>query len=220
MMLTENFQLTIPTHINFTLYKYDLIDSLIISRVFKECKNYSIVSSVHKVKVSDFMNSLTSSPRLNAELKRMSNEIDHPNFKPNSIYFINTIINSLSNLDWISFRVSHEKEYSRIIKLKDQELLNFYYRIEEGYLDLPSVLTRKELDLFNKLLISLGAIPNDYLRRASYFYIKASSLLELLVATKFSDKGSEVADTILDLIDPKIDEDDPLLTVKTDYTLY
>ena len=42
MMLVDNrFELEIPTHIAFTLYKNDYVDNLIISKVKKECKNKS-----------------------------------------------------------------------------------------------------------------------------------------------------------------------------------
>ena len=41
MLVDNRFELEIPTHIAFTLYKNDYIDNLIISKVKKECKNES-----------------------------------------------------------------------------------------------------------------------------------------------------------------------------------
>ncbi len=44
MMLIDNtFELGIPTHISFTLFKYDYFDSILLSRVNKEFKNLSNV---------------------------------------------------------------------------------------------------------------------------------------------------------------------------------
>ena len=37
MLIDSTFELGIPTHISFTLFKYDYFDSVIISRVRKEC---------------------------------------------------------------------------------------------------------------------------------------------------------------------------------------
>jgi hypothetical protein len=219
-MLIENFQLSVPTHISFTLYKYNLIDSLIISNVFKECKNYSVTPGVYKIKASNLINTINLSPRLSAELKKTTAEVGDSKFRPNSVYFINNIIKSLPNLDWVSFKVSDETEYSRVLKYEDQELTSFYYRIEEGYLDLPKIFNRTELDEFNKALISIGVMPNNYLERYSYISIEASDLLDLMATTDYIEGGSTISNRILNILDLKIDEDNPVLIVKTDYTLY
>jgi len=219
-MITEKFQLTIPTHISFTLYKYDYIDSVIISRVLKECKNYSSTSDTYKIKKEDFINSIKSSSRLRAEIKRIKNQEGNPNFKPNSIYFLFNIIESLVNLDWVSFNISHDKEYSRLSKFNKQEVLNFYYKIKEGYVDLPSLLGREKLDLFNMMLISLSIIDNNFLNRSSYFYIKASDFIDILTSSVFNPSLVSISDDILSMIDHKIDEDNPVLLIKTDYTIY
>jgi len=219
-MITEKFQLTIPTHISFTLYKYDYIDSIIISRVLKECKNYSSTSSVYKIKKEDFINSIKSSPRLRAEIKRIKNQEGNPNFKPNSIYFLFNIVESLINLEWVSFNISHDKEYTRLSKFNKQEFLNFYYKIKEGYVDLPNLLKREKLDLFNIMLIDLNIIDNNYLNRSSYFYIKASNFIDILTSSVFNSSLISISDDILNMIDHKIDEDNPVLLIKTDYTIY
>ena len=55
MMLIDNqFELEIPTHISFTLYKNDYIDNLIISRVKKECRNESKKKNEFIVSLDDF----------------------------------------------------------------------------------------------------------------------------------------------------------------------
>lgn len=219
-MLTKKFQLTVPTHISFTLYRYDHIDSIIISTILKECRNYSNKSDIYKIRKGDFINAIKISPRLRSEKKKANENKSNPNFKPNSIYFIFNILNGLTNLEWITFNVSHDKEYSRIVKLNDQEIINFYYKIKEGCVDLPKILNRENLDTFNMIFIKLGVIDNNYLNRSSYFYLNASDFIDIITMELFNSSTNSISDNILEMIDPKIDEDNPLLLIKTDYTLY
>ena len=70
MYIEENFELTIPTNISFTLFKYDYIDSVIISRIFKECKRIPTgKKGVSKIAVDSFKHAILSSARLRKELQ-------------------------------------------------------------------------------------------------------------------------------------------------------
>ena len=61
MMLVDNrFELEIPTHIAFTLYKNDYVDNLIISKVKKECKNKSKKDNEFIVSLDGFRNAITT----------------------------------------------------------------------------------------------------------------------------------------------------------------
>ena len=171
-MITRNeFELGIPTNISFTLYKYDYIDSLIISRVLKECKNHPTgQKGVYKISVEGFRRAIESSSRLTKEVERAKLvAIPTPNLKVNSIFFLWNILDALVNLKWLTFKISEEKEYSRIMEVHDREILTFQYSIEEGVFALSEILTREELDEFNKEIISLGLMENKYFDRVSYF---------------------------------------------------
>ena len=69
MLIDNKFELGIPTHIYFILYKFDHIDSMIISRVIKECKNWNTDTdeSLFTVDVESFKASLKGNKRLNKE---------------------------------------------------------------------------------------------------------------------------------------------------------
>ena len=101
---------------------------------------------------------------------------------------------------------------------KGGEVLSFYFKILEGVFDLTKILERKELDNFNKTLIDVGILKNQYLQRAPYFYMKATVLFDIL--TTMETQGKLSSFNFLAEIDNKLDEDDPILTVKTDYTPY
>ena len=222
MMLIDNqFELEIPTHIAFTLYKNDYIDNLIISKVKKECRNESDKKNEFIISLDEFQYAIQKSAFLRAELKKTLDQdmLPNPNFKPNSIFFLQSIINRLPNLSMITFKISDEKVFSRLIKVEGgRQIVSFHFNIIEGIFDLTQILDRKQLDTFNKKFIDIGILSNKYLDRASHFYIKAALLFDILAEME----ESQIMDAfdIITSIDPKIEEDDPILLVKTDYTPY
>ena len=218
--IDKQFELEIPTHIAFTLYKNDYIDNLIISRVKKECKNESENPSEFIVSLDQFERAIKTSSFLRAELQK-TNDYDSPDpeFKPNSIFFLKSILDRLSNLERITFKISNDKIFSRLIKLENgREIVSFHFNIVEGIFDLTQILDREQLDTFNKKFIEIGILSNKYLERSSHFYIKAILLFDILAEME----ESQIIDAfgIITALDPKIEEDDPTLLVKTDYTSY
>ena len=222
MMLIDNiFELEIPTHIAFTLYKNDYIDGLIISKVKKECKNKSKNINEFIVSLEEFQNAIKTSTFLRAELKKTIDQdlLPNPNFKPNSIFFLQSIINRLPNLENITFKISDEKIFSRLVKVDGgREIVSFHFNIIEGTFDLTKILDRVQLDTFNKRFMNVGIMKNKYLERSSYFYIKATTLFDIL--SEMDEAQVLDAFEIITSVDPKIEEDDPILLVKTDYTPY
>lgn len=222
MMLIDNkFELEIPTHIAFTLYKNDYVDNLIISKVKKECRNESKNDNEFIVSLEGFQNAIKASTFLRAELKKTIDQdlLPNPNFKPNSIFFLQSIINRLPNLNKITFKISDEKIFSRLVKVDGgREIVSFHFNIIEGTFDLTKILDRVQLDTFNKRFMDVGIMKNKYLERISYFYIKATVLFDIL--SEMDEAQVFDAFDIITSVDPKIEEDDPILLVKTDYTPY
>ena len=219
--IDKQFELEIPTHIVFTLYKNDYIDNLIISKVKKECKNKSDNPSEFNVPIEQFERAIKTSAFLRAELQKTLDQaiLPNPNFKPNSIFFLQAIINRLVNLETITFKISNEKIFSRLVKVGDgREVVSFHFNIIEGTFDLTKILNREQLDTFNKRFMDVGIMKNKYLERTSYFYIKAVTLFDIL--SEMDEAQILNAFDIITAVDPKIEEDDPILLVKTDYTPY
>lgn len=221
MLIDNTFELGIPTHISFTLFKYDYFDSIIISRVKKECKNMSKIDGEFTVKKSSFINAVKTSKRIRSEISKAEEFgfVPNPALKPNSIYFLWSIFKRLENLEFLTFRVNDDKKYTRLIKNESgTQILSFHFSIVEGIFDLTQLLGREELDIFNKTLIDFRIMKNKYLERKPYFYMKASAIMDILAAMEAEGKLNAYG--MLDYIDPKLEEDDPILIVKTDYTPY
>jgi len=222
MMLIDNkFELEIPTHIKFTLYKFDYIDSIIISRVLKECKNWNTgENEIYTIKVNSFKAALLNNRRLKNEINKAkeSGLLSRPDNKPNSVTFLWSILDKLPNIEWLSFNISYDKTFTRLVRLEKQKVLNFYFKIEEGVFNLCKIFDREALDIINKKIIQFGLMPNKYLERSPYFYMQASFLFEVLEDLEM--EGELETFEILDSIDPKLEEDDPMLLIITDYTSY
>jgi hypothetical protein len=221
MLIDNKFEFEIPTHIKFTLYKSDYIDSIIISRVLKECKNWNNTGdNIYTVKAESFKSAILSSARLKSEVTKIQahNSESNPNVKHNSITFLWFIFKKLPNLDWLSFNISLDKNFTRVIKFENKEILNFFFKIEEGIFNLTKVFDRKSLDIINRKKIEFGLMPNSYLDRLPYFYLNASVLFDILI--ELEADGLLNTFDLLDQIDHKLEEDNPLLLVITDYTSY
>jgi hypothetical protein len=221
MLIDNKFELEIPTHISFTLYKNDYIDNLIISKVKKECKNESTKNNEFIVSLEDFEAAIRTSSFLRAELNKTLSQdlLPNPNFKPNSIFFLQSIISRLPNLHKITFKISDEKIFSRLVKVEGgREIVSFHFNIIEGTFDLTKILDREQLDTFNKRFMDVGIMKNKYLERIPYFYIKATTLFDVL--SEMEEAQVFDAFEIITSVDPKLEEDDPILLVKTDYTPY
>jgi hypothetical protein len=221
MLIDNTFEFGIPTHISFTLYKFDYIDSIIISRVLKECKNWNTTNeNTYTIKVDSFKSAIIGSKRLRTEIQKteIHGLSPMPGLKPNSISFLWSILERLPNLDWLTFDISYDKKFTRLIKIENKEVQSFYFRIDEGIFDLTRVFDRTSLDVINRKIIQFGVMPNKYLERLPYFYMKASLLFEVLGQLEMDESLNTFE--LLDQIDPKLEEDDPILLVITDYTPY
>ena len=223
IVINNDFELQIPRHIKFTLYKHDYIDNLIMSRVKKECKNLSNNPNVEfELTLESFEAAMKTSAFLLAELRKLKKDDDYipaPDFKPNSVYFLRSIIDRLPNLERIIFKTSNAKQFSRLVKTESgKQIVSFHFNIIEGIFDLTQILDRQQLDTFNIYFIEIGILKNKYLERESYFYIHAHDLFDIIADMDSLDMMETIE--LITAIDPKIEEDNPVLLVKTDYTPY
>ena len=130
-----------------------------------------------------------------------------------------SIINRLPNLEKITFKIADDKIFSRLVKVEgNREIVSFHFNILEGTFDLTKLLDRTQLDNFNRRFMDVGIMKNKYLERSAYFYIKATVLFDVL--SDLDEAQVLEAFDVISAVDPKIEEDDPILLVKTDYTPY
>ena len=220
MMITENiFELSIPTHISCFLYENDEIDNILISAL-NDCKNFSIekTENLYTVKANDLLKVFKKNKDVKEVIINIDNTINTLEFKPNSIYFLLNILNKLKNLKLITFFIKNDINHSKITKNDIKTMSFFSFTIIEGVFDLTKIFDRKNLDNFNKNLIAMNVLPSKYMDRIPYFYMKTDVLLSIIQA--MIDNGGLVNFNLNNYIDIKLEKDDPLLLVKTDYSIY
>jgi hypothetical protein len=216
MLIDSEFHYSIPTKIRFTLNKFNIIDNLIISQVSKECKNYNPTEGQYLIKVEDFKKSLLSNRRLKYDIENRNSLSEDNSFS--SVAILWKIIEKFKNLEFISFNVSLDEKFTRLAKLENKNFLVFNFKIDQGTFDLTKIFDIHQLKVINKRFIELGYISNKYLLRNSYFYIPTVDCFDILAELEIEGLLSTL--DILDTLDPKLEDDNPILLVKTDYSLY
>lgn len=211
------FHYNFCTHIKFVLYKFDYIDSIIISKLKKNYTNYSKDSISLKHSVEDVKHVIKSTPRLYKFVK--SYEKNNSSVDLNSAVFIWNLVSQMNNLEYVSFSISDKKDYSRIFTHEGMQMYGYPYKVKAGYLNLSNHLSRHAIDLVNLKLIKDEYMENKYMLRRGYFYFNGNSFINMLAEIDMESNNTEIFN-LLNLFDDKIDTDNPVLLVQTDYSMY
>lgn len=204
------------------LYTKNHVDSYLLQDLNNKCngipdpynKNYFYVS------VSEVMTllrdkkytTLIDSFQKNSDMQLIANG--------NSVYFIHNLIKYYHNLTML--KIKPMKTDSSIITRDHVDVFSYMFRVSYGILDFSKYLTPSRLKMLNMLFLEKGYLSNKYLRRKSYFNIPTQDLMNLFNTYEpntsqkmdFLNTASEV---IFEIIDPKIEDDNPSILVKTDY---
>ena len=219
MTVHNTFDLSIPTHISCALYEKNEIDNLIISLIKKDCKNYAVDSvDVYSVNPDSLLKAFQKSKLIKDIISKIDETINTSDFKPNSVYFLNNIIAKLTNLRLITFVFLKDVDFTRILKTDIKNLGFFNFTIFEGTFDLTKIFDRKSLDIFNRNLIQMNILPSKYMERRPYVYMKADVLFDIIDV--MNSNGLLKNFDLFNYIDPKLEKDDPMLLLKTDYSIY
>ena len=209
------FEFKIPTHIEFYLYVNDYFDDIIIECIKNNCENFSKDEDVFKLKSSDFLNAILKNKIIKEEYAKKLFSKVVPN-KINTVIFIRSIIPSFINLEWVTLHISEKRTISSVNK-NSKRLEQFKFRVTRGIIDLSDIFDIKQINNFNKELVLREIISNKYLERSPYFYLSFSSFLFLI--DTMEDTDSLKLYSILDLINNKLEADNPILLIKTDYSI-
>lgn len=212
---SDFFEYKIPTHIEFTLYTKDRLENLVIRNIKKYCKNYLDEEKTLLLRASSFVDAMMRSKIIREEYEKKI-DLHSPDFRVNSVTFIKSLIFSFVNLEWITIHISdlpslHQEDE------KGKHFVKFDFEIKQGIVDLPSIFTKDELNRFNKELIKDERICNKYINRSPYIYI---TLLDLFYFVDVLE-GSEciLLGALLDQFDAKFEANNPILLLKTDYSI-
>jgi hypothetical protein len=205
-----------PTAIDVTLYKYNYIDNKLWAQIqndidFIELGNDSIMVSSSQLKfVLDtyYQNSIN-------RLKSVGSDFIHKEI--NTVFFLYQILIEMENLQYIKFTLNKDKKYTRIIEVDGIKMIQFSFKLLTATLRLYDLYEDNELPLVNQILEELEILEpgTPYTRlNAKELY---NSILVYLEEKDPDDIEAGIVTDILDILESKIEKEDPLLLLITDY---
>jgi hypothetical protein len=209
--------LNFPTVIDITLYKNNYYDNLLVNKIKKEVDYGDIpdLKDCYIVQATDFQSVF---------YKSFSNEIEKVKALPpadlqknaTSLYFLDKLFTAFNKLKYVKINVSNEASYSRINKAERVPTIFFNYKITASTIDITSIFSDSEIALINNFFINNDiAIYDKFLGYNHIMEIKAFDFISIL-----NDNNQDpVAQMLFEIIDPKTEQDNPLLFIITDFDI-
>jgi hypothetical protein len=205
-----------PTAIDVTLYKYNYIDNKLWAQIqndidFIELGNDSIMVSSSQLKFildTYYQNSIN-------KIKSIGSDFMHKEI--NTVFFLFQILIEMENLQYIKLTLNKDKKYSRIIEVDGVKMIQFSFKLLTATLRLYDLYEDNELPLVNQILEELEilepGIPYARLNAKELY----NSILVYLEKKDPEDIEAGIVTDILDILESKIEKEDPLLLLITDY---
>jgi hypothetical protein len=207
---------SMPTAIDVTLYKYNYIDNKLWAQIqndidFIELGNDSIMVSASQLK---FVLDTYYQSSIN-KMKSIGSDFIHKEI--NTVFFLYQILIEMENLQYIKFTLNKDKKYSRIIENDGVRMIQFSFKLLTATLRLYDLYDEFELPLVNKILEELEILEDG----SHYSRLSAKDLyntiLFYLEEKDPEDVEAGIVTDILDILESKIEKEDPLLLLITDY---
>ena len=207
---------SMPTAIDVTLYKYNYIDNKLWAQIqndtdFIELGNDSIMVSASQLKFildTYYQNSIN-------KIKSVGSDVVHKEI--NTVFFLYQILIEMENLQYIKFTLNKDKKYSRIIETDGVKMIQFSFKLLTATLRLYDLYEDDELPAVNKILEELKIFEQgiQYTRlNAKELY---DTILFYLEEKDPEDVEAGIVTDILDILESKIEKEDPLILLITDY---
>jgi hypothetical protein len=207
---------SMPTAIDVTLYKYNYIDNKLWAQIqndidFIKLGNDSIMVSSSQLK---FVLDTYYQSSIN-KMKSVGSDFMHKEI--NTVFFLYQILIEMENLQYVKFTLNKDKKYSRIIENDGVKMIQFSFKLLTATLRLYDLYEDDELPFVNKILEELEILEDGipYTRlNAKYLY---NTILFYLEEKDPEDAEAGIVTDILDILESKIEKEDPLLLLITDY---
>lgn len=207
----------LPTAIDITLYRYNYIDNKLWTQIQNDVdfilnEDGSIIVSIDQIKYIldkyyiDHVN----------KIKTLGSEVIYKEI--NSVYFLYQITIEMSNLQYIKFNLNFDKSYNRTIESGGNKILQFSFKILTATIRLSDFWDDEELPIVNEALEKIGVLlPGKQYNRMLAKDI-TSSIDNLLVEMENEDDHQylPIAD-LLDILEPKLEPENSLILLITDY---
>ncbi len=207
----------LPTSIDVKLYKYNYIDN----KIWTQLKNYTDwievpdadnAVIVHADEIADILETFYKKDM--QRIAATGSEFIHR--EVNSAYFLYKILEEMPKVEYIKFNLNTDKTYSRMVDTEEEKLLRFDYKVLTITVRMHEFFNEEELQLINQVLKDAGVFEDD----KPYMQARLSELtvsVDRLANSVEDDKTGDLLAGLIDVIDPKIHNDNPLVLLVTDY---
>jgi len=207
---------SMPTAIDVTLYKYNYIDNKLWAQIqndldFIELGNDSIMVSSSQLKVildRYYQNSIN-------RIKSVGSDFLHKEI--NTVFFLYQLLMEMENLQYIKFTLSKDKKYSRIVENGGVKMIQFSFKLLTATFRLFDLYEDDELPYVNEILEELDilepGVPYTRLNAKELY----DTILFYLEEKDPEDIEAGIVTDILDILESKIEKEDPLILLITDY---
>jgi hypothetical protein len=201
-----------PLVIEVVMYKNNLVDNRILSEVRRNARINQVGNShanfyVPAADMRDILNE-----KFQTDLEQLSGLTQEQLSKRvNSAFFLHNVVSSFTNLRFIKFNVSDQKNYTR----KNEEGITFDYKILHAKIDLPELLDSKKLVDVQYLLKECGLWKYDKFFPTPYIEITARDLIthitHLESSEEFIEDHGETINSLMEIIDMKMEVDNSMI---------
>ena len=203
----------LPTAIDITLYKYNYIDNKIFTQLnnqvdFIQVDPDSIIVSSDQLRI--FLEENYQSD-LN-KFKSIGADIIHKEI--NSTFFLHKMCEEMENLKYVKITLNKKKDYNRTVELDGNKVLQFNFKIMTATIRLSDIFSDKDLLSANRALEKIGILKDG----TPFVRIKGKDLGSL-IDSNMEDENKDFAPLldILDILEHKMEQDDSLILLITDY---
>jgi hypothetical protein len=206
--------------IDVVLYRYNYYDN----KIWTGVKNQMDVIEINdqSVLVSPYYLKKYVEKTYPSELNRfksIGSEFLHKD--ANSIYFINSILSNMSKLKWIKLTLDKTKRYSRLVVDPNggEKRINFSYKILHATIKLYEIFDDEEsLASITKVLTELDLLEPGIPYQRNDLSTITYKLDNWMNEASFEQEDDvEPVATLLDMLDPKFEGDNPEILLVTDY---
>lgn len=213
----EQFDLSLmPTAVDVALYKYNYIDNKLWTQIHNETHFISISDDSIMVSISQ-LKSLLETNYLSTinMIKTVGSEVVHKEI--NSVFFLYQMCLEMENLQYIKFNLYKDKSYSRMVEIEGKKMLQFNFKVITATFRLFDLYDEEELPHVNKILEEIGVLyPEKPYNRV--FASELSEKIDMYVESHGEDDhNAGIVLDILDILEPKMEVENSLILLITDY---
>jgi len=203
--------------IDVTLFKFNHYDNLIWTKAINQIDYLRIDDDA--IIVSPDQMQMLLDMNFSREIKRIKSitfELIHRD--ASSIFFLDKIIDEFENLKWIKLSLSKSRTFSRITEdfENSNRQIKYSYKILKATLRLNSFLPLNDIKEINTILKDVGIIVDKPYKS----HMMRDLMIQLEIAMNSEsvhDNSAEIISYILDVIDHKLEGDNPEVLFVTDW---